>query len=121
MSGGIERRRSNRKQVIETFQVFLVIPKSGLRRLYLKDVSDHGLGFAAEPDDRFASGDITECFFYINPSLKLPLKIKVAHVQSDQNGELRVGCELLDDKSKAATAFRHFINLLDELSAFLDS
>lgn len=116
---GIERRKHARKEVLETFHVFLVIPKYGLRRLHLRDVSEGGVSFAAEPGDNFPQGTQIDCLFYINPSLKLPLSIRVAHVTNDESSK-RVGCEFADTSSKAYKSFVKFLGLLDELAAFLD-
>jgi hypothetical protein len=116
---GAERRRSARKEVLETFHVFLVIPRSGLRKMYLKDVSDHGMGFYAEADDAFTSGEVIDCTFYINPSLKLPLSLKVAHV-IDEGGRKKVGCEFNNTSTKAHKVFGDFMSLLNDLAAFLD-
>ena len=115
-----ERRRTERKEVLETFHVFLVIPHIGLRKIYLKDVSEGGLGFIAESSDKFKKHEIIECFFYLNPSLRLPLKIKVMHV-SEENGESRIGCEFSETSSRAYKAFAAFLGLLDDLAAFVET
>lgn len=120
MSEKTERRLSARKEVLETFQVFLVIPQKGLRKIYLKDVSEGGMGFISEPMDHFKSGDIIDCYFYINPSLRLPLSFKVAHVSASEEAP-RVGCQFNDKSTKAYKTFVSFMRLLDELSAFLDA
>ena len=112
---GAERRRSVRKDVLETFNVFVVFPKKGLRKLYLKDVSAGGIGVLTEPSDGFVNGEVVRCDFYINPSLKLPLALKVAHVT-----EVMVGFEFSDTTTKAHAAFATFIDLLDQLSEFVD-
>jgi hypothetical protein len=117
----IDRRKSTRKEVLETFHVFLVIPSKGLRKLHLKDVSTGGLGFQAEVGDRFESGAVFDCFFYINPSLKLPLQLKVAHVSDSVDGITRIGCELQDRTSKGYKAFASFIGMLDEFASFIES
>lgn len=121
--GGSERRRSVRKAVLETFHVFLVIPKRGVRKIYLKDVSAGGIGFYAEEDDRFEDGEVLECHFYINPSLRLPMTLRVAHVFNDgKSGDERqrkVGCEFLETGSHPHKAYVSFLALLDQLAAFI--
>lgn len=118
-AGGPDRRRSQRKQVLDTFQVFLVVPKHGSHKIYLRDLSEHGLGFTTDPIERFRSGDTVECFFYMNPSLKLPLTIRVAHVTADPESGFRVGCQFTETESKAYLAYLSFVRLLDELTPFL--
>ena len=112
--GGAERRRGNRREVLETFHVFLVIPKIGLRKLYLKDLSEFGVGFLPDEYDLFKEGSCYDAEIYINPSLKLPLPIKIARVTKDL-----IGCEFTDTNSKAYAALVKFVVLLDELSTFV--
>jgi hypothetical protein len=119
-SNKIERRKTVRKQVFESFQVFLVIPKSGLRKIHLKDLSTAGVGFYAEPSDRFRDGSVIDCFFYLNPSLKLPLSLKAVHVTTEDDGRIRVGCEFRDTNSKSFGAYVAFLDLMDQLTAFID-
>lgn len=111
----VERRRSERKEVLETFHVFLVVPKMGMRKIYLKDVSTGGMGIQVEPGDRFTPGDVLPCEFYINPSLKLPLSLRVAHVLDE-----KVGCEFSDTSSRSYKAYAAFVNMLDQLAEFVE-
>lgn len=115
-----ERRRSERKEVLETFHVFLVIPHIGLRKIYLKDVSEGGLGFFTEPTDKFKKGETVECYFYLNPSLRLPLKVKIMHVGDEGEGR-HIGCEFSETSSRAYKAFAGFLSLLDDLAGFVES
>lgn len=110
-----ERRRSTRRDVLQTFHVFLVIQTKGARKIYLRDVSEGGLGIVSDPADSFTQGEILPCEFHINPTLKLPLKIKIVRVV-----EGTVGCELTDTASKSYKAYATFIAFLDQLSEFLD-
>lgn len=120
----VERRKSARREVLETFHVFLVIPQHGLRKIYLKDVSAGGMGFYGEEGDSFKSGQVVPCYFYINPSLKLPLKLKIAHATTedaeDGSKRLKVGCEFDETKSKAYQAYSSFLSLLEQLSEFVE-
>ncbi|MEW6056370.1 MAG: PilZ domain-containing protein [Bdellovibrionota bacterium] len=115
---GEERRRTVRKDVLETFHMFLVIPQVGLRKIYLKDVSEGGLGFYAEPTDSFSSGQVVECFFYINPTLRFPLSFKILHVLPEGEN-VRLGCEFVDTGTKSYKVFVKFLHLLDELAEFV--
>lgn len=120
----IERRKTPRKDVLETFSVFLVLPRKGLRKLYLKDVSEGGMAFYAEPGDEFVDGETIPGFFYINPSLKLPISLRIVHtvkIDGEDGARLKVGCEFSETNSKGFRAFLAFVNLLDQLSAFVDA
>lgn len=117
--GGVERRKFARKEVLETFHVFIVVPKLGQRRLQLRDVSEGGMAFVAEESDGFAVGKALEIDFCINPNLKLPLSCKIVRVSDDESGDQKIGCEFDEKSSKGHLAFVKFLGLLDELAAFL--
>lgn len=92
--------------------------------MYLTDVSDGGLGFYAEVGDEFKTGETVPCLFYINPTLKLPLTLKIVRTgaeEAEEGPRQKVGCEFADTASKPYKAFSSFISLLDELSAFIES
>lgn len=112
---GAERRRTPRKDVLETFHVFLAIRKKGLRKIYIRDVSEGGIGLLVEPEDGFKAGETLEADFYINPSLKLPLKIRVAHLLDG-----KAGCEFVETSTTAFKAYKSFLALLDQLTEFID-
>ena len=111
----IERRRSPRKDVLDTFHVFMAIRKKGLRKIYLRDLSLTGVGLLVEPDDSFRQGETLDCEFYINPSLKFPLRVKVAHV----TGSI-AGCDFVETETPAYRAYSSFVGLLEQLTRFVD-
>lgn len=123
-SSGIERRKERRTDVLETFSVFLVIPAKGDHKIYLRDVSAGGLGFYAEATDAFVSGETVAAFFHINPALKLPLTLKIVHALKEENENglvrIKIGCEFGDTSSKGYKAYTTFIDLLDQLSEFVE-
>ena len=112
-----ERRRSTRKEVLETFQVFLVIPGRGLRRFQIKDVSEHGMSFVGDMADKFKPGESVESFFYLNPSLRIPLKLLVRRVTTAD--EPVIGAELDPKTNPGINALLSFLQLLDELTVYL--
>lgn len=115
-----ERRKSERREVLETFHVFLVIPKGGLHKIYLKDVSEGGLSFLAPVPEEFPEGRVFEAHFYINPTLRLPLRMRVAHVQGSGDSA-RVGCQFSETSSRAYKAYARFLGLLEDLRPFVDT
>jgi hypothetical protein len=98
-----------------------MIPSAGSRKIYLKDVSEGGLAFLAEPTDEFEEGTKLEGYFYLNPTLRLPLALRVANVNKLDEGGRRVGCEFAEKSSKAFKVFQSFLGLLDDLSTFVDT
>jgi hypothetical protein len=120
---GSERRKSARKDILDSFQVFAVLPSlSNSRKIYLKDVSEGGVSFLADEADRIIGGKTLDLLLYINPTLNLPLQVKVAHVGPDNSEPhaVKVGCEFTQKNPKAYKAYQGFLNLLDELTDFFE-
>ncbi len=108
-----ERRRSERKGVLEDFQVFLTIQSLGPQRIYLKDISEHGLGIIRAQLQTVKLADEFECNFHLNSNLKLPMRLIVRRIENDI-----IGCEFIDFHTKAHSAFVKFVHLLDDLASF---
>lgn len=122
---GQERRKSKRRPVLSTFSVFVVVPKKGIHRLQIHDISDTGIGFDLDTDgealDSFPmkTGEALDIRFYLNQSLYIPLAVQV--VRLDQRGTVRkVGAEFEDKSSKGFKAYLAFIQLLDSISDSLE-
>jgi hypothetical protein len=124
---GIERRRTRRRPIIETFSMFCVVPKKGPYRLAIHDVSDHGIGFNLDMDGEdiqgFAlkMGEQLDVHFYLNQSLYLPLSVKVARIEERNDGSpeqgkvRRIGAEL-DAKDPVHAGFAAFLKMLDAIA-----
>lgn len=115
-----DRRRSQRRPIVEAFNVFVVLPSKGAHRLKIHDVSDHGVGFdidmEGEPlgDYELAKGDVISVELHFNTRLSIPLKLKVTRVEV-LGGLRRVGGELVDRKAPEHQAFDAFVRLVDAL------
>jgi hypothetical protein len=117
-SNGVERRKAKRRAILDSFSVFVAIPKKGFYKLPVHDISDFGLGFdfdteGEDPADfPIQKGDSVEVHFYLNQSLYLPLQTKVARVET--KGTVRqLGVELQDRSAPGAEAFAAFLQLVD--------
>jgi len=115
---GSERRKVRRRPVLETFSVFVVVPKKGIHRLRLFDMSEDNLGFELDLEDEprgdfeITVGMELDVRFYMNQSLYLPLTVEVNRV--GETGTIRrVGAEFQDKSSKAYHAFAMFLKILD--------
>ncbi len=118
--GGMERRKHARRPILNSFSLFVVVPKKGFHRLPIHDVSDYGLGFDLDTEgESFAdfpisSGEVIEVQFYMNQSLYIPLNVKVAQLKVE-GPVRRVGVELTDRDSKTTKALQAFVNMLDQV------
>jgi hypothetical protein len=115
-----ERRRSKRRPILDTFSLFCVVPKKGVHRLQVHDLSDLGMGFDLDID-----GESLEEFkinpkekltvqLYLNQSLYLNLEVQVMRIE-DSRGVRRVGAEFTDRSNAAYKAFAAFLQMLDLL------
>lgn len=124
---GIERRRTRRRPIIETFSMFCVVPKKGPYRLAIHDVSDQGIGFdldmEGEDTQDFALklGEQLEVHLYLNQSLYLPLSVKVARIEernregAEQGKARYIGAEL-DLQDPVHAGFAAFLKMLDAIA-----
>ena len=116
---GIERRRTNRRPILSTFSLFIVVPKKGFHRLMVHDVSELGIGFDADTEGEEAEGfplkegEKLEVRFYLNQSLYLPLEIRIVRLET-RNHIRRIGAEF-DSNDKNYNAFKSFVEMLDAI------
>jgi hypothetical protein len=109
-----ERRRAQRTEVRESFNLFLVVPELyGMARIYLRDISAVGLAFRTEMDGSVAQGQVFQARIYLNPAFYLPLECRVVRVQG---GEVAV-----DFTNHAAGPVRAIAKLQDFFEAAEES
>lgn len=120
MSKDTEKRKVKRRTILDSFSFFVVVPKKGIHRLKVEDLSELGLGFCIDESGEAHSefpvktGDELEVNLYFNQSLFLPLRAKVVRVD-ERNAVRRIGAELSDRGSAPQKALTHFMGFLDQL------
>lgn len=119
-SSGEERRRAPRRPVLESFSLFVSVPKKGGYKLPVHDLSELGMGFDIDlegegTDVPIASGEKLEVHFYMNQTLYLPLTVTVVRI-IDRNGVRRIGAEFPDDTSRYNRALNSFLGMLDSIA-----
>ena len=120
MNKGIERRNARRRPLLESFSFFVVVPRKGVHRLRIHDVSDLGMLFdldmegESQLDFPLVKGEVLDVQFYLNQSLYLPLSVQVARIEKHDTMR-RVGTEIADTKSKSYKAFLSFLTMLDAI------
>jgi hypothetical protein len=118
MKQGAERRRFKRRPILDTFSLFVVVPKKGMHRLQVHDLSDSGIGFDLDIDgenfDEFPvkAGEKLTVHLYLNQSLYLPIEVQVARIE-DSKTVRRIGAEVIDRSSASFKAFSSFLQMLD--------
>ncbi len=117
---GIERRKTRRRNILATFSIFLVIPQKGIHRLMIHNISEEGIAFdfdieSEAPFDFPAKiGDSIDARLYINPSLYIPIQMKIVRIEKSGDGR-RVGASFQNIKSENHQALLSFLKLLDSI------
>ncbi len=120
MSKDAEKRKAKRRVILDSFSFFAVVPKKGIHRLKVDDLSEMGIGFCldetgeAHHDFPVKSGDSLEVSLYFNQSLFLPLNVKIVRV-SEKDSVRRIGAELSEKGTASHKALTHFMNFLDQM------
>jgi hypothetical protein len=111
-----EKRRARRREILDRFSFFVTVPKLGLARHRVHDVSELGIGFTLSTLGEFklVKGEECELHFYMNPTLYLPLRIRVVR-EEDGAEEQRVGAEFTESPT-GNSAWSPFVKLIDELT-----
>ncbi len=115
-----ERRKARRRPILETFSLFAVVPKKGVHRLKIHDVSEDGIGFdldtegESQEDFSLEAGAALELWLYFNPSLYLPLTVETIRVEK-QGPVRRVGAVFLNKGEKPHSAVVAFLQMLDNI------
>ncbi len=121
LSNENERRRSTRRPIITTFSIFVVIPKKGLYKLEVQNISEDGISFDVDIDGESSSDfpiqvtDSIDIKFYLNQSLYIPLSIQVARIDNTSSTR-RVGAEFKNKSSPNYNAFLDLLHLLDSIT-----
>jgi len=113
----VEERVSVRRDILETFQIFLTMPHLGSQRIVISDLSLTGIAFIADPGMQFKEGSILECYLHLNKSIRIPLTVTVIHLQDD-SGFTKAGCGITGTESSAYKAYSNFVQLLISLTEF---
>jgi hypothetical protein len=119
--GGKERRKAERRPIVDSFNLFVTVPAKGPHRLRVHDVSDFGIGFDVDtegeaPEDfPLAPGEKIEIRFYFNPSLYCPLNVRCVRVDQKDKHVRRIGAELYERNSPGYRGYLSFLALLDNL------
>lgn len=115
-----ERRHKNRRTILETFNFFVVVPKKGSHRLPVHDLSEDDIGFDIDIEGEMLTNsfigveEIIELHLYLNQSLYLPLKIKVARIE-EKNSVRRIGATFCEEDSAARKACVAMLQMIDQL------
>lgn len=116
-----ERRRHQRRKVIDSFSLFVSVPQKSVVRLPVHDLAEGGIGFDLDIPGEPAGGlsvqvgDLLQVQLYLNQSLHIDLSVRVARVELRADQTRQVGAEFADQKTSAYRAYTAFLGALDHL------
>lgn len=112
-----EKRKAERRQILENFSFFVVVPKLGGVKKKLQDLSESGIGFQFDTLGTFSlkQGEEVEIHFYLNQTLFLPLQVRIARVAAQSPEVQEVGCEITSIKTPGYSTFLTLVKLIDQL------
>lgn len=114
-----EEREFIRKDILDSFQIFITIPYFGSQKISIIDMSMKGLSFRIEPGMKINEGAKLDCYLYLNTSIRIPLQLSIVH-KIDDCGISRAGCEIADTETSAYRAYAGFIGLMHALEKIKD-
>lgn len=131
----IERRRFNRRSILESFGVSIVLPALGERKLWVRDLSEDGIGISLDSvgslpgrtdAPQFKVGRKLKASLYLNQSLRLPLEVEIVRLMHREiapevegegaaSGNLSVGARWSARDSGGYAALLCFLQLIDRM------
>ena len=117
-----ERRQVRRTILQEFLGTFALVPRRGLMRVNLYDISENGLSFDVDAAaGKFIVGEEVAMRVYLAHETYFPFTVKVSNVReiADEN-TFRHGVNFQKDTLNAE-ALRHFTRFLESVSASLQT
>ncbi len=117
----VERRESKRRAVLSQFSIFLLIPKHGIHKLAVHNLSESGILFEFDTENESIAncpiqvGDELESKLYINSSLYIPLYLKLARIENHSDHR-KIGASFYKKDTEEYRTFIFFLHVLDGLS-----
>lgn len=113
---GEEKRRVERRPILDTFSIFASVPKKADIRLPIHDLSELGIGFDLDTghgEDLFPvkEGDELEIHLYLNQSLFVPATVTIKRILK-KDSVRQIGAEL-QPQSAASQTVKSFVAFLD--------
>ncbi len=107
----VEERESIRRDILDSFKIYMMMPYLGSQKISIFNVSIKGLSFMAEPGMNLSEGMVLDCYFYLNINIRIPLQIKIVH-KVEECGITKMGCEIQSLDTVSYKAYVKFIELL---------
>ncbi len=115
-----ERRKVKRTILSEFVGAYVVLPKLGLQKCLIYDISDNGIAVDLEIDSgRFNEGENIAVRVYLNQKTYFPFTVQVQNVRTiDDEAVHRHGCSFVKGAVNEEALF-HFVRFIETVSASL--
>jgi hypothetical protein len=117
-----ERRKVRRTILSEFVSAFIVVPRQGLQKVALYDISEKGLAFDLDLNQgSFNSGDEVAMRVYLNHQTYFPFIVRVSNSREImEEGVNRHGVKFLQGTVNDE-ALHHFVKFIETVSASLQT
>ena len=117
-----ERRQVKRTILSEFVGAFVLIPRKGLLKVNLYDISENGLAFDVEAEaGHFALGEEVAMRVYLNQQTYFPFVVRIQNVRAEEEeGNFRHGANF-QKGTMNEEALHHFVKFIETVSASLQS
>ena len=117
-----ERRQVKRTILAEFIGAFIVVPKKGLQKVAIYDISENGIAFDLEEGEgRLNLGEEIAMRVYLNQQTYFPFVTKIANVREIDNEHVtRHGANFVKDTVNDV-ALQHFVKFIETVSASLET
>jgi hypothetical protein len=116
-----ERREVRRTILTEFVGAFVVVPRQGLAKVSLYDISENGIAFDMDiKAGQFKTGEEVAMRVYLNQQTYFPFIVKVQNVRREvDEGVFRHGANFVKDTINDK-ALHHFVKFIESVSASLE-
>lgn len=117
-----ERRQVKRTILSEFVGAFALVPRKGLLKVNLYDISENGLAFDVEAEaGHFALGEEVAMRVYLNQQTYFPFVVRIQNVRAvEEEVVFRHGANFLKGTINDE-ALHHFVKFIETVSASLQS
>ncbi|MGE0529010.1 MAG: PilZ domain-containing protein [Bdellovibrionales bacterium] len=116
-----ERRQVRRTILSQFIGAFALVPRKGLLKVVLYDISEQGLAFDVDAEaGHFAMGEEIAMRVYLNHKTYFPFVVKVQNIRAIlDDGTYRHGVNFVKDTINEV-ALHHFVRFIETVSASLE-
>jgi hypothetical protein len=117
----VEERRKTRRTILSSFiGAFCIVPRKGLVKVALYDISENGLSFDIENSmGQFPLREEVAMRVYLSHDIYFPINVKIQNARAiDSEGVNRHGALFVKNAS-SDSALQHFVKFIENVSQYL--